>query len=86
MMGTKPLHRNPARHLWVGVRGSIVSGEGSIVGAQVVAPFALPVDAHPAWYCRADLNARKTFLPWNLQKKLKEKNWKSGQWEKQPGL
>ena len=51
MAGTMALHRNAARHLWVGVRGSIV-------GAQVVAPFALPGAFHPAQYCRADLNAR----------------------------
>lgn len=64
MAGTMALHRNPARHLWVGVRGNIV-------GAQVVAPFALPGAFHTAQYYRVDLNARKTLLPWSLQEKLK---------------
>jgi hypothetical protein len=61
MAESMALYRNLARHLWVGVRGSIV-------GAQVVVPFALPGAFQPAQYCRADRNARKTFLHWSLQK------------------
>jgi hypothetical protein len=61
MAGTMTLHRKPDRHLLVDVRGSIV-------GALVVAPFALPVSSHLARNCRADLDARKTFLSWSLKK------------------
>jgi hypothetical protein len=68
MAGTMALHRNAARHLWVGVRGSRV-------GAQVVAPFALSVAFYPAWYWRADLNDRKNFLYSRAYRKIESLAW-----------
>lgn len=70
MVGSMASHREPARGLQVAVRRHIVG-----------AHFALPVAFHPAWYYRADLDARKTFLPSYLQKNGN----KSGQWEEWPG-
>lgn len=71
MVGSMASHREPARDLQVAVRQHTVG-----------AHFALPVAFYHAWYYRADLDARKTFLPSYLQKN----GDKSGQWEEWPGL